>query len=83
MQIPTVKIKADTARGYKIVNADDPRNAPENLYSEGLDLTPDGLGALSKVEIVELLEAHGAEVDKRLGVEKLRDALRKIVFIEV
>lgn len=25
MAIPTVKIKADNERGYKVVNADDPR----------------------------------------------------------
>lgn len=46
-----------------------------------LDLTRDGIGAMDKPELLELLEAHGWDGDKRLGVDKLREALIGIVFI--
>jgi hypothetical protein len=47
-----------------------------------LDLTREGIAAMGKAELLELLEAHGWNGDKRLGVEKLRQILTEIVFIE-
>jgi hypothetical protein len=49
----------------------------------GLDLTREGIAAMGKPELLELLEAHGWNGDKRLGVEKLRQILTEIVFIDV
>ncbi len=47
-----------------------------------LDLTREGIAAMEKPELLELLEAHGWDGDKRLGVDKLREALTGIVFVE-
>lgn len=48
-----------------------------------LDLTREGIAAMEKPEVLELLEAHGWTGDKRIGVEKLRDALIGIVFVDL
>lgn len=61
---------------------------------EVLDKAPDGaapitneaptreaIAAMSKSELLEWLDAHGWDGDKRLGVEKLRDALTAIMFV--
>lgn len=45
--------------------------------------TREGIAAMGKDELLELLDAHGWDGDKRLGVEKLRDALTEIMFIGV
>jgi hypothetical protein len=45
-----------------------------------LDLTRDGIDAMSKADVVELLQAHGATVDGRKSVATLRDELTKIMF---
>lgn len=73
----TVKIKANTALGYKIINADDPRAvAPKS------PLTRESIAAMKKAEIVELLEAHG--VEKPAGpVAELRKRALSVVFLEV
>lgn len=57
-----------------------PEPNPAPAQQPALDLTPEAIAAMEKPELVELLEAHGAEFDKRLGVEKLREALTGIVF---
>ena len=46
-----------------------------------LDLTREGIAEMDKAEVVELLEAHGADPDKRTGVEKLREQLIELVFV--
>ncbi len=45
-----------------------------------LDLTPEVIAAMSKPDVVELLQAHGATVDGRKGVATLRDELTAIMF---
>lgn len=73
------------AQGLKVVDA---RFAPDGYFAElpepqgdALDLTPDGVAAMDKPELLKLLEARGWDGDKRLGPEKLREALAAIVFI--
>lgn len=43
--------------------------------------TREAIAAMDKAEVLEWLEAHGWDGDKRLGVEKLRDALTAIMFV--
>lgn len=77
MQIQTVKIPADNRRGYKIVNADDPRasNAPAAIG-------PDDVAKMKRREAVELLEAHGFTDHGKMKVAEVRAMLCKIMFME-
>jgi len=43
--------------------------------------TRETIAAMDKAELLEWLEAHGWDGDKRLGVEKLRDALTAAMFV--
>ena len=43
--------------------------------------TREAIAAMDKAEVLEWLDAHGWDGDKRLGVEKLRDALTAIMFV--
>ena len=60
------------------------------MYSAGafakpapsLDLTPEGIDAMDKETLVELLEAHGVDVDKRKGVATLAGELKAVVFAD-
>jgi hypothetical protein len=54
----------------------------ESTGGADLDLTREGIAAMGKAELLELLAAHGWNGDKRLGVEKLRQILTEIVFID-
>lgn len=73
----TVKIKADTKLGYKIINADDPR-----AMAAHEPLTRETIKSMKKAELVDLLQAHG--VDKPAGaVAKLRETALSVVFLEV
>lgn len=45
-----------------------------------LDLTPEGIDAMDKEALVELLEAHGVDVDKRKGAATLAGELKAVVF---
>lgn len=44
--------------------------------------TREAIATMDKAEVLEWLDAHGWDGDKRLGVEKLRDALIGIMFVE-
>ena len=46
-----------------------------------LDLTPEGIDAMNKDTLVELLEAHGVDVDRRKGAATLAGELKAVVFI--
>ncbi len=46
-----------------------------------LDLTPEGIDAMDKAAIIELMEAHGMTADKRKGRDTLADELKAVVFI--
>lgn len=50
--------------------------------SPAVDLTREGIAEMDKAEVIELLEAHGADPDKRTGVEKLREQLIALVFVD-
>ena len=49
--------------------------------SPELDLTAEGIDAMDKETLVELLEAHGVDVDKRKGATTLAGELKAVVFI--
>lgn len=51
------------------------------LNADAIDLTREGIAAMEKPELLDLLDAHGWDGDKRLGVDKLRDAMTAIVFV--
>ncbi|MGB1215646.1 MAG: hypothetical protein ACPG4X_19910 [Pikeienuella sp.] len=70
MQIPTVKITVDGRQ--KIVNADDPRVS-------SVPASPDDIDGLKKAELVELLEAHGADTGGT--VPKLKTRLKAVMFL--
>lgn len=67
--VKTVKITADTPRGFKIVNADDPR---------AQNAAPKAKPDTSKAALVAALEAQGVEVDRRWGIAKLQEALSEM-----
>ncbi|WP_406646871.1 hypothetical protein QEZ52_00320 [Aliisedimentitalea scapharcae] len=46
-----------------------------------LETTRESIAEMGKAEMIELLEAHGVEVNKRLGEEKLREQALSVVFI--
>ena len=46
-----------------------------------LDLTAEGIDAMDKDTLVELLEAHGADVDRRKGAATLAGELKSLVFV--
>ena len=60
------------------------------MYSAGafakpapsLDLTPEGIDAMDKDALIELLEAHGVDVDKRKGAATLAGELKAVVFAD-
>ena len=49
--------------------------------SPELDLTAEGIDAMDKDTLVELLEALGADVDRRKGAATLAGELKSLVFI--
>jgi hypothetical protein len=81
-------------QGFRVVDA---RFAPEGYLPPGeklelqeqpappeqIDLTREGIAVMEKPDLLAVLEAHGWDGDKRLGVEKLREALTAIVFVDL
>ena len=47
-----------------------------------LDLTPEGIDGMDKETLVELLEAHGVDVDRRKGAATLAGELKAVVFAD-
>ena len=45
------------------------------------DFTREGVAAMDKADVVELIEAHGGKADGRKSVERLREELIEIMFI--
>ena len=70
--VATVRIKADNARGYKIVNADDPRAKQP--------VTREDIAKMKRGEVVELLEAHGYDGHEGKKLPECRAALTEIMF---
>lgn len=60
----------------------------QEMYASGafampaLDLTREGIAAMDKAELVDLLEAHGVTPDKRKGQAALAADLIAVVFID-
>jgi len=54
---------------------------PKPVKAEPLDLTPEGIDAMDKAALVDLLEAHGVAVDKRKGVATLAAELKEVVLL--
>ena len=47
------------------------------------DFTPEGIAAMSKDDLCDLLEMHGAAPDKRKGRDTLAAELTAIMFMEI
>lgn len=83
-QLPTVRIRNDNARnGYCQINECDFDPNKHEIYS---DAKPDAvevfdIDSMKKVEVVEMLEAHGVE-NPQGKVGELREVLRTIMFVE-
>lgn len=76
-RIPTVEIEVNGRK--KIVNADDPR-ATGTVEPTPIPESPDDVAKLKKPDVIELLEAHGAEFDPTAKVGELRDQLSAVMF---
>lgn len=50
---------------------------------EAPGVTREEISAMAKPDVIELLEAHGVEFDKRAGVDKLRALLIGIMFVDI
>lgn len=46
-------------------------------------ITREAIGAMGKAALIELLEAHGTDVDKRKGEEALRELAIATVFVNL
>lgn len=76
-RIPTVEIEVNGRK--KIVNADDPR-ATATLEPAAIPQSPEDVAKLKKPDVIELLEAHGAEFDPTAKVGDLRGQLSGVMF---
>lgn len=87
MIVPTVTIRADNAKGRKIINEADFDPAVHKLFSEDAPEEPsiptrESIAAMGKAEVREWLEAHGAEVPKGRSVAQMRDDLARVMFVD-
>ena len=82
--LPTIKVKSNHPRGYVIMNKADFVDGRDELWSdEPAPWTRDAVAAITdKALVIQLLEAHGAEPDKRKGLDALRDDLLKLMFLD-
>ncbi len=91
MQVPTVRIPAGNARGWKIINADDPR-AQEASDAEGQELRTEGraqevtrtdIARMPKADVAELLTMHGIDPDPKAKASELRDLASRVIFTDL
>lgn len=85
MQIPTIKIADANPRGWKVINADrfDPATMVEYGAAPKAEVpTRESIAKMSKTEVREWLEAHGADVPKGVTVAQMRAALVNAMFVE-
>lgn len=45
--------------------------------------SPDDIASMRKGEVREWLEAHGFEVEPGMAVDQMRDALTKVMFVDL
>lgn len=87
--IPTVRISANNAKGYKIVNADDPRAAYAAFSLEprpsAQTLTRTDIARMKRGEVIDYMEAHGVSEADCEGVKllDLRKRLAEIMFLDL
>lgn len=92
--LPTIKVAApDTPRGWKIINATDFDTDQHEEWTDGQEavqqeegpqeVTRETIGEMAKADVVEMLEAHGVEVNTRQRVETLREQLIALMFVDV
>lgn len=85
--IPTVRISANNAKGYKIVNADDPRVAAAAPFVDpsAPTLTRTDIARMKRGEVIDYMEAHGvSEADcEGVKVMDLRKRLAEIMFVDL
>lgn len=88
--LPTVKIKADSKRGWKIINASDFDDEKHKLFDKDEVLTvateapakaPDKIPAktidqMSKDELKDLVNEKGLDVDLRMSEDAIRKAVK-------
>lgn len=80
-----VKVKRDGPRGWHWIDASKYDPNVHDLADEPkleAPVSADGIQNLNKPEVVQLLEDHGIEFDKRTGVADLRVMLTKTMFGE-
>lgn len=53
------------------------------LSGEAEPVTREDINAMEKPELIELLEAHGADVDKRKGEDALRELAVATLFVNL
>jgi len=91
MLLPTVRIPADNARGFKVINADDPR-AKEAGHAEGQGIRTEGraqevtrtdIARMAKADIADLLTMHGVDPDPKAKVQDLRAMASRVVFADL
>jgi len=86
MIIPTVKIDDPNKPGdYMIVNADHPLASGQASDDGGgpEPITPETIEAMSKEDVIAMLEAHGVDVNTRKRVDTLRADLASVMFVSL
>lgn len=88
--IPTIKIKHPD--GYAVINAEDFDPSKHEEWTDGKEavqqeegpqeVTRETIGEMAKADVVEMLEAHGVEVNTRQRVDTLRDQLIALMFLD-
>lgn len=96
MQIPTVTIVADTAKGFRVINASDFDPARHQIFgepapdpTEAVEATggtvpdkPEDIDNLAKPAVRALLDAHGVDVPKGSTVAQMRSLLCRVMFMD-
>lgn len=65
---------------YEVIGEAAPGAEPVTNTDE---FTREGIAAMDKADVLDLLEMHGWDGDKRLGVDKLRAELIAIMFVDL
>ena len=90
--VPTREVLVDWHEGPIIINASDfdlsVHRAVESelAYAElgtESDLTRAGVAAMGKADVRQLLEAHGVDVPKGATVDKMRQMLTDVLFVDL
>ena len=84
MRLPTVKVKADTAKGSRIINESDFNGAVHVLFDapapDPIPATPEDIDKMKRGELVALLKAHGVEKPKGKACD-LKTKIKSLMFV--